>query len=174
VALQCRRTGEADEIAVDNLPKVDHAAAGKFAALRRDHDQPVRAEREPLDGVGQGVFGREAEIGDPPGDRLRDVGALTLLDIETDVRMLAEKRGKRFRQMLRQPDRIRQHVHAGLGATGIGGEIAAHDLDVLQHDAGMAEQIFAGRGRRDAPAAPRQQRAAPWVMLRESATATNS
>ena len=52
--------------------------------------------------------------------------------------------------MLRQAGRVGEHMHAGLGAARIGGKIAAHRLDLVDHDAGMVEQALARRGQFDA------------------------
>ena len=49
-------------------------------------------------------------------------------------------------------------MHAGPGAAGKGGEIAAHRLDIVDDDAGMIEHAFAGGRQLDAAPAARQQR----------------
>ncbi len=51
-------------------------------------------------------------------------------------------------------------MHAGFEAAGIGGEIAAHRLHIVDNDPGMIEQAFAGRGQLDAAPAALQQRRA--------------
>ena len=54
---------------------------------------------------------------------------------------------------------VGEQMNAGLQPPGVAGEIAAQHLDVVQHDAGMAEQALARRGERDAaPAALEQAR----------------
>ena len=134
------------------------ASAGKGAA-RRDHQhEAVLAKRKPLEMVRQRVVGGKADIGRAAGDRLRDVGALALLDRQADVRMRAQKRRQRLRQMFGKPDGVGEQRDAGFQAARVTAEIAAHRLDILQHDAGVAEQRFAGRGQHDAAPATRQKR----------------
>ena len=145
--------GQPDEIAVGHLLKIDLAAVGKFVAPRRHQRQPVLAEQEPLDIVRQGMLGRKAEIGGTGHDRRGDIGAFTLLDIDVDIGMFAQKCRQRLRQMLRQPRGVGEQQHAGPDAAGVSGEIAAQGLDIVHDDAGMIEQAFAGRGQLDAAAA---------------------
>ena len=82
---------------------------------------------------------------EPVSDGAGDVGAFALLDVDRDVRMLAQKGGQRLRQIFRKARRVGEEAHGGLGAAGIGREIAAHRLDIVDHDPGMIEQAFAGR-----------------------------
>ena len=49
-------------------------------------------------------------------------------------------------------------MHAGSYAAGIGREIAAHRIDIVDDDPGMMEQAFARRSQLDAAAAAFQQR----------------
>ena len=55
-------------------------------------------------------------------------------------------------------------MNAGLGAAGIGGEIAAHRIDLMHDDAGMIEQAFAGRGQFDAAPAALEERDAQGLF----------
>ena len=158
VDLQRGRVGQPDEIATRHLREIDLAAAGKLAAPRRHQHQPVLAERKPLDIVRQGMLGGKAEIGGAGGDRRGDIGAFALLDIDVDVGMFAQECRQRLRQMLRQARGVGEQMHAGLGAAGEGGEIAAHHLHIVHDDAGMIEQAFARRGQLDAAAAALEQR----------------
>ena len=71
--------------------------------------------------------------------------------------MLAEKGRQRLRQIFRQARRVGEEADGGLDTAGKGGEIAAHRLDIVNHDTGMIEQAFAGRRQFDTAAAARQQ-----------------
>jgi hypothetical protein len=51
-------------------------------------------------------------------------------------------------------------LHAGPHAAGIGGEIAAQRIDIVDDDPGMMQQAFARRGQLDAAAAAFQQHCA--------------
>ena len=103
------------------------------------------------------MLGRETELGGAGGDCGGDIGAFAFLDIDIDVGIFAQERGQCLRQMLRQDRGIGQHMHAGLGAGGIGTEIAAHRIDLMHDDAGMIEQAFARRGQFDAAPAALEQ-----------------
>src|SRR5881396_2425162 len=98
--------------------------------------------------------------------------------------------------MLGESRGVGEQLHAGPHAAGIGGEIAAHRIDIVDDDPGMMKQAFARRGQLNAAAAAfnsaapsavsrpliraladasaRWARSAPRVMLRASATAINS
>ena len=90
--------------------------------------------------------------------------------------MLAEERRQRLRQVFRQARGVGEQADGGLGAAGIGREIAAHGFDIVQDDAGMIEQAFARRGQLDAAAAALHQRqlpsAAPSPLIRALADAS--
>ena len=73
-------------------------------------------------------------------------------------RVLAQEGGERPRQMLRQARGIGEQQHARPHAAGVGGEIAAHRLDIVDHDPGMIEQAFTGRGQLHAAPAALEQR----------------
>jgi hypothetical protein len=96
------RTGQSDEVAPGQLLKVDLAAARELSAPRRHQHQPVLAEWKSLDIVGQGMLGRKAEIRSAARNRGGDIGAFMLLDIGVDIGTFAQKRRKRFWQMLGQ------------------------------------------------------------------------
>ena len=81
----------------------------------------------------------------------------TFLDVDRDARMLAEEFGERLRQIFRQTGRVGEQMHAGPRATGKGGEIAAHRLDIVDDDAGVIEHAFAGGRQLDAAAAAGEQ-----------------
>src|SRR5260221_3643636 len=104
------------------------------------------------------MLGRKAEIGRAGRNRGGDIGAFALLDIDIDIRMLAQEGGERPRQMLRQPRGVGEQQHARPDAAGKGGEIAAHPLHIVDHDPGVIEQAFAGRGQLNAAAAALEQR----------------
>ena len=106
------------------------------------------------------MFGRKAEIGGAAGNRRGNIGAFALLDVDADVGILPQKRGKRFRQMLGQSRGGGEQLHAGPHAAGIGGETAAQRIDIVHDDPGMMEQAFARRGQPDAAAAAFQQHCA--------------
>ena len=194
--LQRGGAGQPDEVVATQFRKIDLAAAGKRAAPRRHQRQAVLAEQKPLDIVRQRMLGGKAEIGGTGHDRRGDIGAFAFLDIDIDIGMFAQECRQRLRQMFRQARGVGEQMHAGLGAAGVSGEIAAHGVDIVDDDAGVIEQAFARRGEFDAAAAALQEccaerqfqpldpRAggrqrqmgaqAPAVMLRASAIAMNS
>src|SRR6476661_2286182 len=98
--LQRGGVGEAYEIAGRRFLEIDLAPAGERSLARGDQRQPVLAEGEALDIVGQRVLGGKTEIGGTGRNGGGDIRALALLDIDIDVGMLAQERGKRARQML--------------------------------------------------------------------------
>ena len=110
------------------------------------------------------MFGGEPEIGGAGDDGAGDVGAFALLDVDRDVGMLAQEGGQRLRQIFRKARGVGEEADGGLRAAGKGGEIAAHRLDIVEHDPGMIEQAFAGRRQFDAATAARQQRYAERVF----------
>src|SRR5262245_47165314 len=97
--LQRGRVGQPDEIEGRGLLEIELAAAGKQALSRGHEDEPVLAEREALDIVGQRMFGGKAEIGRTSRNGSRDVRALALLDVDIDIGLIAQERRKRSRQM---------------------------------------------------------------------------
>ena len=103
VKLQGGCVGQADEIAGRHLVKIDQPAAGERPSTRDHQRQPILAESEPFDIVGQRMFGGKAEIGRARRDGGRDIGAFALLDIDVDVGMLAQERRKRLWEVFRQP-----------------------------------------------------------------------
>jgi len=60
--------------------------------------------------------------------------------------------------MLRQARGIGEQQHARPHAGGVSGEIAAHRLDIVDHDPGMIEQAFTRRGQFDAAPPTLEQR----------------
>ena len=146
------------------LLEIDLAAAGERASFGGHQRQAILAEHETLDMIGQRVLGGETEIGGAGGDRSRDVGALALLDVDGDVAMLAQEAGQRLRQMLRQARGVGKKVHAGAHAAGKAGEVAAHGVDLVDHEPRMIEQALAGRGQLDAAAPALEQRDAKRIL----------
>ena len=132
----------------------------------------------------------------PIDDGAGDLGAFAFLDVDRNVGMRGQKGSQRLRQIFRKPRCVGEEADGGLRTMGKGGQIAAHRLDIVEHDPGVIEQAFAGRRQFDAATAARQQRnaerflqsldpltprgqremnlCAPLVMLRVSATATKS
>jgi len=158
VQLQRGRLGQADEVVAGHLLKVDLPPAGERPAPRRHQRQPVRSKHEPLDSVGQRVFRGETEIGGAARDRRGDVGAFTLLDVDTDIRIVTQERGERFRKMLRQPYGVGEQMDARPDTTGEAREIATHGVDIVQDQPRMIEQALARGGQGDPAAATREQR----------------
>ncbi len=70
----------------------------------------------------------------------------------------ARKAAERLRQIFRKPRGVGEEADGGLRAAGKGRQIAAHRLDIVEHDPGMIEQAFTGRRQLDAAPAARQQR----------------
>jgi hypothetical protein len=60
--------------------------------------------------------------------------------------------------------RVGEEANGDLRATGKGQEIAAHRLDIVEHDPGVIEQAFTSRRQFDAATAARQQRNAERVL----------
>ena len=137
-------------------------ASGPFS--RGDECEPVFAEGEALDIVRQRMLGGKTEIGRAVRYGGRDIRALTLLDIDVDIGMLAQERSQRARQMLRQPRGVGKQKHAGAHAGRIAREIAAHGFHVVDDEPGVIEQGFAGRGQLDAAAAALEQRHAKGLL----------
>ena len=125
---------------------------------RGDQHQTVFAERDPLDIVRKRVFGGEPEIGGADHDGAGDVGAFAFLDVDRNVGMRGQKGSQRLRQIFRKPRCVGEEADGGLRTAGKGGQIAAHRLDIVEHDPGVIEQAFAGRRQLDAASAARQQR----------------
>jgi hypothetical protein len=197
VKLQRGCVGETDEIAGGSFLELDLAAAGKQSAPRGDQHQAILAECEALDVFGQRMLGCKAEIRSTSGNCGRDIRAFTLFDIDVDVGMLVQENRQRLRQVLRKPRGVGEKMHAGAQTTGKSRKVAAHRIDVMNHQSSVIEQTFAGRRKLDtAPAAFEQLNAerllqpfdpgtggcerkmgaigAPRVMLRLSATAMKS
>ena len=158
MGMQRDRTEQADEIALDHFTEGDLPPVRQFVAAGCDQHQAILAERDPLDTVRQRVFGGKPEIGGSGEDGTGDIGAFALLDVDRDVRVLAQENGQCLRQIFRQARRVGEKPDRGLGAACIGQEIAAHRIDIVDHDPRMIEQAFAGRCQLDTAPAARQQR----------------
>ena len=139
-------------------PKVDLSPVRQFVPARGDQHQTIFAERDPLDIVWQRVLGGEPEIGGAGQDGAGDIGAFAFLDVDRDVGVLAQEGGQRLRQIFRKARRVGEEADGGLHAACKGQQIAAHRLDIVDHDPGMIEQAFTGRRQLDAAPAARQQR----------------
>ena len=129
-----------------------------------DQHQAIFAERDPLDIVRKRVFGGESEIGGAGQNRAGYVGAFAFLDVDRNAGMRGQKGSQRLRQIFRKPRCVGEEADGGLHTAGKGGQIAAHRLDIVEHDPGMIEQAFAGRRQFDAATAARQQRYAERVL----------
>ena len=155
---------QSDEIALHHFAEIDLPPVRQFVLPRGDQHQTVFAERHPLDIVCKRVFGGEPEIGGADDDGAGDVGAFAFLDVDRNVRMRGQKGSQCLRQIFRKPRRVGEEADGGLRATGKGSEIAAHRLDIVEHDPGVIEQAFAGRRQFDAAPAARQQRNAERLL----------
>ena len=158
MGVQRDRADQSDEIALHHFAEIDLPPVRQFVLARGDQHQTVFAERDPLDIVCKRVFGGEPEIGGAGHDGAGDVGAFAFLDVDRNVRMRGQKGSQRLRQIFRKPRRVGEEADGGLRAAGKGGQIAAHRLDIVEHDPGVIEQAFAGRRQLDAASAARQQR----------------
>lgn len=68
--------------------------------------------------------------------------------------------------MVGQARGVGEQTDIGAKPAGVGGEIAAHRIDGVQHSAGVVEQALAGRRQCDAAPASRQQRDAECLFER--------
>src|SRR6185312_2663876 len=162
--LQRGGVGEPDEIASRRFLEIDLAPAGERPLARGDQRQPVLAEGEAIDILGQRMLGGKTEIGGAGRNGGCDVRALALLDIDIDVGMLAQEHRKRARQMLGKARRIGQQMHAGAHPRGKAREVAAQIVDIVDHESCMVEQAFAGRGELDAATAALEQHDAQRIL----------
>lgn len=156
--LQGGGIGEPDKGERSGFLKIDLAAGGERRTPRRDQRQAVFAEDEALDMLRQRMFGGKAEIGGAARDGGGDIGALALLDVDIEVGMRAQEGGERPRQMFREPGGIGEQVHARAQAARKAGEIAAHRFHILNNQARVVEQTFAGGCEFDAAASTLEQR----------------
>ena len=107
---------------------------------------------------GKGRLRGDADVGIARGDGGGDRRALAVLEIEVDRGIGREEIRKQPGQVLRQGRGVGQHAHAAFQPTRIGRKLAAHGVDLLQHDAGMVEQAAPGIGQPHAAPAALQQR----------------
>ena len=148
---------QADEIMAGHLLEIDLPAGRERAAPRRHQHQPVLAEHEALDIVGQRVLGGKTEFGGAGRNRRGNVDAFAFLDVDIDVGILAQERGERLRQMLGKADGVGEQMDAGAHAACEPREVAAHRLHIVDHEPRVIEQAFAGRREFDAAAAALQK-----------------
>ena len=158
MGVQRDRADQADKITLHHFAESDLPPVCQFVPAGCDQHQAIFAERDPLDIVGQRVFGGEPKIARAGQDGAGDIGAFAFLDVDRDVGVLAQEGGQRLRQILRKARRVGEEANGGLRAAGIGQQIAAHRLDIVDHDPCMIEQAFAGRRQLDTASAACQQR----------------
>ena len=84
VALERTFTWEPDEFTVDHLVQAHEPAFCQQIVLCHDQYQAVGSKRVYLDGLGQGGFGGNSDIGRPRGDCLAYVGTLALFQVDID------------------------------------------------------------------------------------------
>lgn len=153
-----RAARQADEVELEQLGETHLPAPRQAMAGRRDQHQPVGPERMAFQAGGEGRLRGDADVGVARGDGGCDRRTLAVLEIEVDRGIGREEIREQPGQMLRQGRCVGQHAHAALQSARIGRKLAAHGVDLLQHDAGMVEQAAPGIGQLHAAPAALQQR----------------
>jgi uncharacterized membrane protein YfcA len=162
--LQRRGAGQADKIPAQHLGKSDLTAARQFVVARHHEHQPIVTKRKAHDPLRQGKIDGEPDVGGAGRDRQGNVAAFAFLDIDIDMRIVAQKNRQRLRQMFGEARCVGEQMDARLQPPGVAGKIAPQHLDIVQHDAGMAEQAFSRGGEDDPAPAALQQRHAESVF----------
>ena len=131
---------------------------------RHHQHEAVAAERIGGQPAGIDGAGDDADVADAFGDQPDDLVGQPLLEIDADVGMGGEERAQRLGQEFGQRVGVGQHPDLAGEPAGIGAEVLAQPLGLLQHGAGVLQQRPAGLGRGDAMARPDQQRRAERLL----------
>lgn len=67
------------------------------------------------------MLGRQPKLGRAAENRISDLAAFALLDVDRDLRMLAQEGGQRLRQIFRQSRGIGEQADGRLHTAGKGG-----------------------------------------------------
>lgn len=142
---------QADEVVGQRVGKGDATAAGERMLRRRHENEAVFGKGEGLELRGRvdGV-GYDADIGRATGDGAHDLGARPLLDGKIDVGMRCQERTEQRWQEFLERGRVGQQSHPAAQALRESAQLAAHQLQLLRHKAGVMDHGTAGGRRADA------------------------
>ncbi|AZF54989.1 hypothetical protein C4J85_4535 [Pseudomonas sp. R4-34-07] len=157
--LQVRRQGTAGgETDVVMLQAVDETRCAGCQRMLHGHDQHQRIVVK-----GQGLqpgavhrIGDDPQVGRALAQGLGDPQAGQLLQVDIEVGVLAQKIRQSLRQVFAQGRGIAQQAHLAFDAVGVLSQVLLQMLGLLQQQAGVAAQGFAGGCRGDATAATLQ------------------
>ena len=158
MCLQRAAGTEADQLVANHIGQCQTPAPvqGRMIPAADDdqsvHREGVGLELAEIDGVGD-----DAGIGAPAGHGRHDLVARPLLEVDIDLRMGGEVGGQRLGQELGGRGRVGQQAHMALEPTRVRGEVAAHLLQLLDHQTGMMLQSLPRRCQPDAAALAPQQ-----------------
>lgn len=164
MVLQRAALCQADERMVEQVGEAD-LACPRERVIPCDHaDQPVDRKGNELQSCCVDRIRDDADIGQPARDRLDDIGALSLLELDIGLRMVGKPGAEPIRQELADGSRIGEEPDACAQAPRVFAKFAAQVLHLAKNETGMMGKRVAGRRCRHA-SAPAQKKRHAAILL---------
>ncbi len=128
-----------------------------------DQHQRIVLKRPGLQILGIHGIGDDPEVSDALAEGVDDTQARQLLQVDIHRRMLTQKVGEAFRQILAECGGIAQQAdlaYLAFHAVGVVGQVFAQAFALQQDQPRMLGQRLAGRGEADATSAAQEERRA--------------
>ncbi|MCY1524689.1 hypothetical protein D9M68_596340 [compost metagenome] len=156
VLLQGAALHQAHEFLVRHVRQRNRRAPGQRVVRRDDERQGVMPEGDRPQAVQVGGIRQHADIAGARAQRIGDLVAQALLQVDGHAGMVLEKCAQDGRQVFAQRGGVAQHPHMPLQALPVVVQFAPHAVHLRQHHPRMMRQR-APRGRGLDPARPAQQ-----------------
>ncbi|CAJ9067265.1 Uncharacterised protein [Burkholderia pseudomallei] len=141
------QNSECDEVGIDELRERHPLARGERMIDRRDGDQPILAKRHLLESVEADRIRDDPEIGGLAANRMDDLLARALLDAHRQLRVARQVFGERVGQVFAERGGVAEQANVAAQPRAELLQLAAHMVDLLQHDARVMLERAAGFGR---------------------------